>query len=56
MRVEFTPTVKTQEKITKIVQLRQEGKTWYEIAKIMGHGRDYVMALYRYWKDQKGVK
>lgn len=56
-KLDFTPSVKTVEKMKMIAYIRGQGKKWDDIFPIIGHKKRYVQELYRfYMNEMKGGK
>ena len=55
MYIDFSPSLKTQAKIKRIVELRGQGMIWDNVAKELGHRVRYCKALMEYYRKNKEV-
>lgn len=56
MYLEYTPSEKTVQMLHIVHRLREKGMLWKDVAKVIGHRREYLTTLYGWYKENKLYK
>ena len=55
MKIDWMPSPDTIKKAQRIAELREQGRTFEEIASIFQNHRTYIIALHRWFKEQEKI-